>query len=194
MNHGRNGGFNGQAVSSSNETEYSEGESQGLTAPQVGQQPLRIRAFAIIGWLIALLSLVSNGLLGIRLHISAGEAKRLTEQISRHKSELAHAAWQLLSPARRDLTYASFSFDPELYTPHQVIEYIESARPWINLAREVVPEPKHAEQLSKVVALLDEVKDLLSQPSQQENAHQRLDQARELLRTVMGELRRTQGQ
>lgn len=194
MNRQRNDSFNDQAISGSSETEQGESESQGLTASQASQQSLRVRAFAIIGWLIALLSLVLNGLLGIRLHISAREAKHLAEQISHHKSELAHAAWQLLSPARRDLTYASFSFDPELYTPHQVIEYIESARPWINLAREVVPEPKHAEQLSKVVALLDEVKDLLSQPSQQESAHQRLNQARELLRTVMGELRRTQGQ
>lgn len=185
---GQQGESLNEQASPSEGVELDSGEMQGRITPQIVSQPLRIRAFAIIGWLIALLSLMLNGLLGARLHALSNEVKRLSAQVSHHKSELAHAARQLLSPARRDLTYASFSFDPELYTPHQVIEYIESARPWINLAREVVPEPKHAEQLSKVVALLDEVKDLLSQPGQQESAQQRLNQARDMLRTVMGQL------
>lgn len=152
----------------------------------------RTRAIAIIGWVIALLSIALNVLLYARLNFVANRVKQLSAQISQHRSELAHAASQLLSPARRDLTYASFSFDPELYTPHQVIEYLESARPWINLAREIVPEPKQAEQLSKVMALLDEVKSLLSEPGQQENAQQKLDEARDMLKTIMIQLQQMQ--
>ncbi|MCS7253187.1 MAG: hypothetical protein RMK18_10775 [Armatimonadota bacterium] len=186
----------GQANSDGSNTGLNSGEAQESVTPQTAQvqQPSHVRVFAIIGWLIALLSLVLNGLLVTRLRITANEVKRLSGQISHHRSELAHAAWQLLSPARRDLTYASFSFDPELYTPHQVIEYLESARPWINLAREIVPEPKHAEQLSKAVALLDEVKELLSQLGQQESAQQKLNEARDILRDVMGQLQRMRTQ
>lgn len=152
------------------------------------------KAVALGGWVVAILLFVLVVWISFRLKSALNEVAHLTKQVSQSKTELAHAAWQLLSPARRELTYASFSFDPELYTPHQVIEYIESARPWINLAREVVPDPKHAEQLSNAIALLDDVKDLLSQTGQQEEAQRRLNKARDIIRSVMGELQRVRSQ
>ncbi|MFA4016374.1 MAG: hypothetical protein RUDDFDWM_001477 [Candidatus Fervidibacterota bacterium] len=148
------------------------------------------KAVSLGGWVVAILLFILVVWMSFRLKSALNEVAHLTRQVSQSKVELAQAAWQLLSPARRELTYASFSFDPELYTPHQVIEYIESARPWINLAREIVPDPKHAEQLSNVIALLDDVKDLLSRTGQQEEAQRVLNKARDIVRSVMGELQR----
>lgn len=163
-------------------------------SPEAPQQPARGGAlvfFAVLGWLLVIVLAVISVALLLQAQRERDTVAQLEKQLATKDTELAHAAWLLLSPARRDLGYASFNFDPEFYTPDQVKQYIDAARPWIDQARDVVPDPQQSQQLEKLDALLVEVRSLASNPQERSKAQQKLNEARRMLRSIMQELRRS---